>query len=87
LAEQFGQADGQPADPVAAYMWYLVAENNAQSFNERIEAGKQRLSQTISPHDRAEAERRAAAWVRKSRRPPSSVDFDETSKQLLTCAT
>jgi DNA-binding NarL/FixJ family response regulator len=81
LAEHYGQvrdgqikdgqtsngqiADAQP-DSVSAYTWYLLAEKTAAPMLEQIEEGKKNLSRTMSPHQLAEAEGRAAAWLKNT---------------------
>jgi len=79
LAEHFSQikdvqdtGDGQntgfqPAS-VSAYMWYLLAEKAATPMLEQIEEGKNNISRTMSPRQLAEAENRAAAWLRNTRK-------------------
>jgi two-component system nitrate/nitrite response regulator NarL len=60
LAEFCGQNDHGHSDPVSAYMWYLLAEKTAASMHKQIQEGKRNLTQAMSPHERAEAEHRAA---------------------------
>jgi DNA-binding NarL/FixJ family response regulator len=79
LAEHFSQIkdvqdteDGhntgfQPAS-VSAYMWYLLAEKAATPMLEQIEEGKNNIRQTMSPQQLAEAENRAAAWLRNTKK-------------------
>jgi hypothetical protein len=74
LAEHFSQikdvpnnGDGQTAGfqpSVSAYMWYLLAEKMAAPMLEQIERGKKNIIQKMSPEQVAEAEGRAAAWLR-----------------------
>jgi len=74
LAKHFSQikdvennADGHPglqAASVSSYMWYSLAERGAATLLEQIETGKKNLSVTMSPQQLAEAETRAAAWLR-----------------------
>jgi len=83
LAEHFGQInDGQieagqnkdgpiagtHPDSVSAYMWYLLAEKKAAPMLEQIEEGKKNISRTMSPEQLAEAEARAAAWFRNTKK-------------------
>ncbi len=56
-------AEAQP-DPVAAYTWYLLAEKATAPMLEQIEAGKRNISRSMSPQQLAEAEARAAAWLK-----------------------
>ncbi len=85
LAEHFSQIkdvrdteDGQnpgfqPAS-VSAYMWYLLAEKAATPMLEQIEEGKNNISQTMSPQQRMEAENRAAAWLRNTKKHSGFAD-------------
>ncbi len=59
-----GQFAGAPPDPVSAYAWYLLAETTAAPMLEQIAAGKKNISRTMSAEQLAEAEARAAAWLR-----------------------
>lgn len=79
LAEHFSQikdvdnsGDGritgfQPAS-VSAYMWYLLAEKAAAPMLEQIEEGKKRVREMMSPQQLAEAESRAAAWLKNTKK-------------------
>ena len=63
-----GQIAGfQPAS-VSAYMWYLLAEKMAAPMLEQIEEGKKNISRTMFPQQLAEAEGRAAAWLRNGKK-------------------
>jgi DNA-binding NarL/FixJ family response regulator len=64
--EKGGVAGPQP-DPVSAYTWYLLAEKMAAPMLAQIEAGKKNVIQTMSPEEMAEAESRAATWLRNAR--------------------
>jgi DNA-binding NarL/FixJ family response regulator len=57
----------QPAS-VSAYMWYLLAEKTAAPMLEQIEEGKKNISQTMSRQQLTEAEGRAAAWLKNSKK-------------------
>jgi DNA-binding NarL/FixJ family response regulator len=79
LAEHFSQIkdvqnteDGQntgfqPAS-ISAYMWYLLAEKAVTPMLEQIEDGKKNISPTLSPQQLTEANNRAAAWLKNSRK-------------------
>ena len=83
LAEYFGQikdgqnTDGQIAgtqpDSLSAYMWYLLAEKTAAPMLEQIAEGKKTISRKLSPQQLAEAEGRAAAWLRNKKQPGSAA--------------
>jgi len=63
-----GQIPCAQPDSVSAYMWYLLAEKTAAPMLEQIEAGKKSISLTMSPQQLAEAEGRAAAWLRNTKK-------------------
>jgi len=73
LAELLIQNDHGPSDPVSAYMWYLIAETTAASLGKRIHERKQSLTQTMSPQDLVEAQRRAADRLKNLREQSTSV--------------
>jgi len=66
----------QPAS-VSAYMWYLLAEKKTAPMLEQIEEGKKTIGRTMSPQQLAEAERRAAAWLRNARKHSGFADGGE----------
>src|ERR1035437_2158453 len=79
LAEHFSQIkdvqdneDGQNAGvqpaSVSAYMWYLLAEKAVTPMLGQVEEGKNNISRTMSPQQLAEAENRAAAWLRNTKK-------------------
>ncbi len=53
---------------VSAYMWYLLAEKTVAPMLEQIAAGKKNISLTMSPQQLAEAEDRADAWLRSTKK-------------------
>ena len=74
MAEHFSQikdvesyTDGEIPTSVSAYIWYLVAEKTAALMLEQIETGKRNIRPTMSSQQLAEAESRAAAWLRRTR--------------------
>jgi len=68
---------GAPPDPVSAYMWYLLAEETAAPMLGQIEEGKNHIRLTMSPQQLAEAEGRAAAWLKNSRKQSGFADGGE----------
>jgi DNA-binding NarL/FixJ family response regulator len=73
LAEHFcqikdGQIAGAQPDPVSAYTWYLLAEKTAAPMLGQIEEGKNNIRLTMSPQQLAEAEGKAAAWLKNTRK-------------------
>jgi len=67
-----GQAPASTSASVSAYMWYLLAGKTAIPMLERIETGKDTVRQTMSREQLAEAESRAAAWIRQRRQVETS---------------
>ena len=63
-----GQIAGALPDSVSAYMWYLLAEKAAGPMLEQIEVGKKNIRLTMSPQQLAEAEAKAAAWLRDTKK-------------------
>lgn len=87
LAEQFSKVDGHAPDPVSAYMWYLLAEKNADLMCERIREGKNSVSRTMSSRQRAEAEQRSAEWMTSRKKRSASVGSVEAREKHLVDAT
>jgi DNA-binding NarL/FixJ family response regulator len=65
-------------DPVSAYAWYLLAQKTAASMVEQIEAGKKNVGLTMSPQQQVEAEARAAAWLRNTKKQAGFANSVET---------
>jgi DNA-binding NarL/FixJ family response regulator len=63
-----GDGTATPSACVSAYMWYLLAEKAATPMLEQIEAGKKSTAQTMSPQQVAEAESKAAEWLRNTKK-------------------
>lgn len=63
-----GRITGTEPDLVSAYTWYLLAERAAAPLLERIEEGKKNISRIMSPQQLAEAEGRATAWLRNTKK-------------------
>ncbi len=87
MAEQVGKMNGNPADEVSAYMWYLLAEKNAASLHQRIEDGKKRLSRTLSPQQRSEAESRVEEWAKGRKRQAASAIAEPAGEKALVGTT
>jgi TPR repeat protein len=78
LGNHFCQEIGDaPPDPVSAYMWYLLAEKSAAPMLEQIEACKKNVSREMSPEQLAEAEKRAAAWLRNAAKETAGAGEDD----------
>ncbi len=61
----------EASDSVSAYMWYLLAEKAAAPMLEQIEAGKRSVRETMSPQQLEDAETRAAAWLKDTKKRSS----------------
>ena len=71
LAEHYSEVikvDGQQRDRVSAYMWYLLAENTGVPLLDRIEKGKKDIARAMSTEQLAEAESRAAEWLKSTKK-------------------
>jgi DNA-binding NarL/FixJ family response regulator len=80
LAEHFSHviaSDGHQQDAVSAYMWYLLAEKTAIPLLERVTEGKNNLMRSMSPLQIAEAESRAAEWLKNSKKKPGVAETDK----------
>jgi DNA-binding NarL/FixJ family response regulator len=78
LAEHFSEKGAQnnhdgsaQSASVQAYSWYLLAEETAASMLQLIEKSKESMRLEMSPQQLAEAEEKAAAWLRKRNKLPT----------------
>lgn len=83
LAEHYCRTNDGGSDPVAAYMWYLVSEKSMTTMRNQVDCGKKHLSQTMSSKQVAESERRAAEWLKKTRKKPAFAGADEEPEEKL----
>jgi DNA-binding NarL/FixJ family response regulator len=91
LAEHFSQSkdvpnngDGQTEgfEPsISAYMWYLVAEKTVAPMLEQIEQGKKNILQQMFPEQVAEAEGRAAAWLRNAAEKSAAANHGDSRQR------
>ncbi len=65
LAWMYWQGKGVAADPVSAYMWYLVSERTSSDMKEEIVTAKRKLSEVMTTEQVIEAQKRAAARFRQ----------------------
>jgi DNA-binding NarL/FixJ family response regulator len=77
----------QPAS-VTAYMWYLLAGKMAAPMLEQIEEGKKNARLMMSPQELAEAESRAAAWLKNTKKhsgfaTENAIQIDEKRKRAV----
>ena len=82
LAEHYSQSNGHARDAVSAYMWCLLSETAAASMRVQITAHKASLSQSMSPQQLAEAEQKAADWLRDTKKKSGFAEApEETSNK------
>jgi DNA-binding NarL/FixJ family response regulator len=78
-------AGGAAAEPISAYMWYLLAETAAAPMLKEIESRKKAVSNTMTPEEMAEAARRAGAWLSTAKKKAAFAADEpavpETSKR------
>ncbi len=65
LGQMYRDGRGVPQDRLSAYMWFLVAEHTSDYLLEIISEAKARLSRRLQDGQIAEAQRRAAEWVKE----------------------
>jgi DNA-binding CsgD family transcriptional regulator len=70
LAEHYCGAHGSVPDLVSAYMWFLAGQQSAGAVQNELQAGKNKLSEVMSPEQLAEAERRAGEWLMEAKKRP-----------------
>lgn len=61
---------GAPPEPISAYAWYLLAEKSTSAMLLQVESAKENVRRTMSAEQVAEAESKAAAWVRTTKKKP-----------------
>lgn len=72
-----------PSDPVSAYMWYLLAEKSAAPLLEQIENSKKAVRRRMSAEQLAEAERRAAAWLKNAAKHSDGSEPRESHNRVM----
>ena len=83
LAEHYRQSNGA-SDPVAAYMWFLLCQKAMTTVHHQVEAAKKNLSQSMSPQQVAEAERKAAEWLTEKKKDSGIViEIDQEHKKAV----
>ena len=92
LAEHFSQikdvadhsnGNGGAVQPtsISAYMWYLLAERTVTPMLEQIQQGKNNVRQSMTPQQATEAETRAAAWLKNTKKDSGFAPSDETQTE------
>jgi DNA-binding NarL/FixJ family response regulator len=69
LAQMYAQGKQVEADPVAAYMWYLVSEQTMVEMKDVISNAKRRLAESLTTEEILEAQKSASAYLKKSVKP------------------
>jgi two-component system nitrate/nitrite response regulator NarL len=72
LAQMYCDGNGVAVDMVAAYMWYLIA-------NEQLLRTRKSIAKTMTAEQLLEAEQRAADWLKKVKRNPMPDIEDSTA--------
>jgi two-component system, NarL family, nitrate/nitrite response regulator NarL len=85
LAQMYAQGKHAEKDPVAAYAWYLVSEQTMAEMKDLISNSKRKLAESLSTEEILEAQKAAAARLKKSVKPAShdSKDVVATAKHVL----
>lgn len=81
LARHYLSNDGHN-DPVAAYMWCLLATSTAAPLLAQITEEADNLRLGMSPDQITEAERRAADWTRNTKKDPASAAPRQAQKRM-----
>ena len=76
LAQMYAQGKQVEADPVAAYMWYLVAEQTMVEMKDVISNAKRRLAESLTTEEILEAQKSASVYLKKSAKPVSLSSQD-----------
>ncbi|HEX4487766.1 MAG TPA: LuxR C-terminal-related transcriptional regulator [Terriglobales bacterium] len=71
LAEMYRRGNGVAADPVSAYMWYLVSEKINAELKDEISAAKRQMGTTLTTDQIHEAQTQAMDRLKKVKRPAS----------------
>jgi DNA-binding NarL/FixJ family response regulator len=67
LAWMYWQGKGVTKDPVAAYMWYLIAERTSSELGEEVSAAKRKLGDLMDSAQIIEAQAKAAEKLKKGK--------------------
>jgi len=77
LAQTHSARESGPTDLVNSYMWYLIV-------NEQIIRAKDDLNKMMTMEQLFEAEQRAAEWMRRTKKIPSSLIEDPPERRPAT---
>jgi DNA-binding NarL/FixJ family response regulator len=70
LGEMHRDGRGAPNDPMAAYVWFRIAEATAKRTLEESRKAHTQLASALNPAMRLQAERRASEWLKSNRLEP-----------------
>jgi DNA-binding NarL/FixJ family response regulator len=85
LAKYYSEGKRVARDPVAAYMWYLLAESAFISTKNRIASVRKKITMSMTTEQIAEAQQRAAAWSKRAVKPAISdacIDGPESATKV-----
>jgi len=77
LAKHYREGLGVARDPVSAYMWCLLSERAHIEMTGQISRAKKNLTDTMTPEQLREAERKAAAWQNAGKLPIPPVQDED----------
>jgi TPR repeat protein len=66
MAEMYRQGRGVTADPVSAFMWFMVAENVSSDICGKSRAAQEGLKSGITSQQLRDAQQRAGSWLKKA---------------------
>ena len=75
LGERYRDGEEVAADRVAAYMWFLIAEDSSRILLHRLRGALEGMRRQMAPDEVAEAQRRAAGWLEN----PSRVAHSDSA--------
>lgn len=84
MAELHVRGAGVEKDPIAAYMWYLLAEKTNIALREKITADKRKLAVTLSTEQILDAQQRAAEKLTSDAANSSAKAVDNLSAPPAT---
>jgi len=67
LAWMYWQGKDVPADPVAAFKWYLISERSSEEIKDEINVAKRKLADKMTADQVMEAQRQAAEKLRNTK--------------------
>src|SRR5277367_361891 len=76
LAQMYSQGKQVEKNPVAAYTWYLAAEQTMVEMKDVISHAKRKLAESLTTEEILEAQQKAAARLKKSAQPASHNSQD-----------